>query len=188
LKIRVRLFPHGRVRTRQDGIRGFAMLLALASVVWVMLGPASVTVAAAGASAGAVEGFGGGRNHDPHHRCGHAPPKSSRFPTPAPVATPGPRAPSAPVTRRAPAKSAPGSAPHPKSATPNPEGVVPTPSHAPVLERPPLLGPPVLTEPAPIAPVAVPVSSVLIYTLTLSALVASAAVSVAALVHVRRTG
>lgn len=176
----------GLDRTRRCGVRAVVTLLAAATMIWAVAGPAALSVDAAGVpdrdSTSSV-----GCHHDPdrfdqdgRHCCRccrrHTPP------TPAPTSPP--RKTPTPERTPPPVRTVIAGTPHP-AATPSPPA--PQPQQGPAGSRPPVLAPPALAVPVPVAQGVIATNPVSIYVVTLGGLLVAGAIAAAAIVFVRRS-
>ena len=173
----------GLGRTRRGGVRLVVTLLAAASMLWTLVGPAVLSVDAAGPDNSAQTGQCGHDSDRSHHhdRCCQC---CSR-PIATPPATPPPKkTPPTAVRTTPPARSVTAGKPHPTAAlSPSATATFPTP----VGSRLPVLAPPEIAVPAPIAPSVVATSPTSVYVVTLAALLVAGAIAAATIVFVRRS-
>jgi hypothetical protein len=163
-------------------------LLAAASMLWTLVGPAVLSVDAAGPDNSAQARQCG---HDPdgsHHRDRHccqccSRPIATPPATPPPQKTPPPPPPTA-VRTTPPARSVTVGKPHP-TAAPSPSATVTLPT--PIGSRLPVLAPPEIAVPAPVAPSVIATSPTSVYVVTLAALLVAGAIAAATIVFVRRS-
>ncbi len=173
-------------RTRRGGVRLVVTLLAAASMLWTLVGPAVLSVDASGPDNSAqTERCDHDDSDQSHHHDRHccqccARPIATPPLAPAPKKTPPPTA----VRTTPPARSVTLGKSHP-TAAPSPSVTATLP--APVASSLPVLAPPELAAPAPIAPSVIATSPTSVYVASLAALLVVGAIAAATIVFVRRS-
>jgi hypothetical protein len=170
-------------------------MLVAASMFWVLIGPASMTAAAAGpdsgthgssATAPALDDQHGDLRHGCHHGgrgSSHPDPGSSDGTEPRPAPTP--KAPSPTAQPRPATVTAPKDKTTPPATSPPPASA---PAVTPVGDQPPVIAPPALTIPAPNAvTTGARGGPATTYAIALAAVLVAATIAVATLIRVRRS-
>jgi hypothetical protein len=188
--------------------RALLMMLAGASVFWILFGALTTPVAAAGltwhsesAAGGAGSNPSGGADHpcrgqssnhpgDDDGCCKHccaSPPHSTRTPVPTAGPTSPPKRPAPPTQARHPKPSA-VVAPHPSSSATTPASSAPASTAEPTAgPQPPVLAPPALTIPALVPASASKSGGGAVALIALSSVLVAATVAVASLALIRRS-
>jgi hypothetical protein len=172
-------------RTRRGGVRLVVTLLAAASMLWTLVGPAVLSVDAAGPDDSAQAGQCGHESDRSHHHDRHCCQCCSRPIATPPLPPPAKKSPPpAAVRTTPPARSLTTGKPHP-TAAPSPSATVALPT--PIGSRLPLLAPPEIAVAHPVAPSVIATSPTSVYVVTLAALLVAGAIAAAAIVFVRRS-